>query len=131
MLIRTIAAALALGFAAVADAKDDAKESNDFPTLARVEYVLQCMHEYGGENYDNLYGCACTVDKIAEQFSYDEFSGAMVYANLRRTPGERGGVFRDPDQAGELRKKLETVREAAASACHLKDKTASSTSKTK
>jgi hypothetical protein len=80
---------------------------NDFPTQARVEFVLGCMSEQGGQSYDTLYRCVCLVDKVAAEMSYKEFSEAQVFSQLRSTPGERGGVFRDPDQAGALVEKLE------------------------
>ena len=94
--------------------------SNDFPTLDRVEYVIACMKRHGGENYDTLYGCACAIDYLSTRFSYDEFNEAQVYRQLRRSPGERGGVFRDPDQAGILRDKLSEVEQQSLKHCHLK-----------
>ena len=69
--------------------------ANDFPTQARVEYVLACMAANGGQSYDTLYACVCAVDRIAEQIPYREYEQSQVLTYLRRTPGERGGVFRD------------------------------------
>ena len=91
--------------------------ANDFPTLARVEYVLECMQKQGGQNYDNLYKCACEVDVIAGVFVYDEFSEAYTFERLRRTPGERGSVFRDPPRSKALRNKLKSAREQAKKSC--------------
>lgn len=28
--------------------------ANDFPTQARVEFVLECMGQHGGQSYDTL-----------------------------------------------------------------------------
>lgn len=92
-------------------------EVNDFPTQARVEYVLGCMQEHGGQNYDNLYHCVCSADKIASKMSYDEFSQAQTFTFLFNTPGERGGEFRDPPQSDKLRKKLKEAKAEAATAC--------------
>jgi YVTN family beta-propeller protein len=69
--------------------------ANDFPTQARVEFVLGCMSEQGGQSYDTLYKCVCLVDAIAAEMSHDEFVQAQVFSQLRSTAGERGGVFRD------------------------------------
>jgi len=91
--------------------------ANDFPTQARVEYVLRCMDYRGGQNYDNLYSCVCVIDKIAKTIEYDEYSEAEVFAQLFSTPGERGGVFRDPDRARLLVKKLKDVTEVAEKSC--------------
>ena len=71
--------------------------ANDFPTQARVEFVLGCMNEQGGQSYDTLYKCVCLVDAIAAEMTHEEFAQAQVFSQLRSTAGERGGVFRDPD----------------------------------
>jgi hypothetical protein len=94
-------------------ATDDNK--NNFPTLARVEYVLRCMDYHGGQIYENMYSCVCSVDRIATAFSYDEFVKAEVLAQLRTTPGERGGLFREGGR--ELVAKYLEVTEAAEESC--------------
>lgn len=91
--------------------------ANDFPTQARVEYVLQCMQEHGGQNYNNLYHCVCAVDKLAGQLRYQEFSEAQTFTYLFDTPGERGAEFRDPPQSKTLRDKLKEARKAVEAAC--------------
>jgi hypothetical protein len=95
--------------------------ANDFPTQARVEFVLGCMNERGGQSYDTLYKCVCLVDAIADEMSYDEFAQAQVFSQLRSTPGERGGVFRDPDQARTLVEKLAGVVERGKARCLIRD----------
>jgi hypothetical protein len=97
--------------------------ANDFPTQARVEFVLGCMHEQGGQTYDTLYPCVCLIDMIAAEMSYEEFAEAQVFSQLRSTPGERGGVFRDPDQARSLTEKLEAATEGGTAACFVRDAT--------
>ena len=91
--------------------------ANDFPTQARVEYVLGCMESHGGQKYENLYSCVCVIDKVAEKIAYEEFVEAEVFAQLRATPGERGGVFRDPEQASLLTQKLGDITEVAEKSC--------------
>ncbi len=93
---------------------------NDFPTQVRVEYVFECMRKHGGQNYDNLYHCSCMLDELAKNMSYQEYSEAVVFAKLRSTPGEAGGIFRDPPQASKLRNKLQTAEAAAEKACFVK-----------
>jgi hypothetical protein len=96
--------------------------ANDFPTQARVEFVLGCMSEQGGQSYDTLYKCVCLVDAIAVEMSYDEFAQAQVFSQLRSTPGERGGVFRDPDQARTLVAKLQAATERGKAKCLIRSK---------
>lgn len=94
-----------------------AAQTNDFPTLTRVEYVLSCMQEKGGKNYDNLYHCVCAVDQIASKMSHEEFLQAETFETNKNLAGERGGVFRDPGQSKTLRDKLKTVVDEANSKC--------------
>ena len=97
------------------------QSSNDFPTQARVEYVLQCMEKKGGQNYDTLYPCVCSIDKIAEKLTYDEFAEAQTFTYLRSTPGEKGAVFRDPPRAKELRNRLKEAVAFAEQSCFVKE----------
>lgn len=90
---------------------------NDFPTLTRVEYVLSCMQEKGGRNYDNLYHCVCAADRIAEKIPHEEFLQAQTFETNKNLAGERGGLFRDPPQAKALREKLKTISDDAIAAC--------------
>lgn len=92
--------------------------ANDFPTQARVEFVLGCMGERGGQSYDTLYPCVCIVDTIAEKMSYREYTAAEALSFLYSTPGERGGVFRDAAPQSRKRiKALEALRREAMAAC--------------
>jgi hypothetical protein len=97
--------------------------ANDFPTQARVEYVLGCMESHGGQKYENLYSCVCAIDKIAQEIEYDEYVEGEVFAQLRSTPGERGGVFRDPDRASLLTQKLSDIIDVAEKSCFVESKT--------
>lgn len=95
--------------------------ANDFPTQARVEYVLSCMNAAGSQSYDTLYPCVCQIDRIASVLDYSRYTQAETLTYLYGTPGERGGVFRDA--APESRKRIEelaTLREKARSACVVK-----------
>ena len=86
---------------------------NDFPTLARVEYVLQCMNEHGGQNYNNLYHCVCAADRIAAALPYQDYAEALTFTYMFDQPGEKGGEFRDPPRSKELRDRLKAARKEA------------------
>ena len=81
------------------------------------------MDSHGGQKYANLYSCICVIDKIAEKLAYDEFSEGEVYSQLRSTPGERGGMFRDPDHAVLLVEKLNDITALAEKSCFVGHKT--------
>ena len=92
--------------------------ANDFPTQARVEFVLACMNLEGGQSYDTLYPCVCMIDRIASQISYEDYTTAETLSFLYSTPGERGGIFRDA--APEARSRIEqfqTLHEEAKAVC--------------
>lgn len=86
---------------------------NDFPTQARVEYVMQCMAEHGGANLDNSYHCVCAVDKIASLMNFQDYSEALTFTYMFDTPGDKGGEFRDPPKSKELRERLKAAQKEA------------------
>jgi hypothetical protein len=92
---------------------------NSFPTLARVEYVQECINRTGGKQ-TNMYQCVCVVDRIADAMTYDQFVEASTFAKYSTLPGEGGGLFRDTDEAKEKAKLFRTVEAEAFKACNLK-----------
>jgi hypothetical protein len=93
---------------------------NDFPTRDRVEYVLNCVAKHGGLTYITQYACGCKIDKIAEKMTFAEYEEANTFNYLRSTPGEAGGVFRDPKQSKDLRKLLKEAEAYAEKQCFVK-----------
>jgi len=93
--------------------------ANDYPTLERVDHVLTCMRAAGGQTVDNLYACACEIDVIAQQVSFDDFSEARTFEIYKRMPGEKGGLFRDSDRAEEIVSRLEAARADAKKRCFI------------
>ena len=112
-LCPVLGALMFLAAAAHADTR-----ANDFPTLARVEYVQECVNRTGDQTH--IYQCSCVVDRIAEAMSYDEFVEASTYARYSTLPGEAGGIFRDTDDAKKKAKLYRTVEADAFRACNLK-----------
>lgn len=93
---------------------------NDYPTQERIEYVLNCVAKHGGLTYITKYACSCKIDKISEKLTYKEYEEARTFAFLRSTPGEKGGIFRDPAQAKDLRTRLKEAEEYAEKSCFVK-----------
>jgi hypothetical protein len=106
-----VIAALAIAAAAGAGAADP-PSGHDYPTVARVEYVQECVARNGGE-YAYLYKCSCVIDRIAERLDYDQFVETSTFARYATLPGEGGGIFRDTDDA---RKKARLFRDTEAGA---------------
>lgn len=96
----------------------DDRAGHDYPTADRVEYVQECMLRNGGE-LSYLYKCSCVIDRIANELTYDDFVEWGTFARNASLAGERGGVFRDSDQARENAKKYRAVEAEAYKACGL------------
>lgn len=96
----------------------DDRAGHDYPTAARVEYVQECMLRNGGE-LSYLYKCSCAIDRIANELTYDDFVEWGTFARNASLAGERGGVFRDSDQARENAKQYRALEAEAFKACGL------------
>lgn len=94
-----------------------APPAHDYPTQARAEYVVGCMQELGGENYDTLYKCSCSIDRIADQVSYDHFVAMETFERGRQAGGERPELIREGSMASEYRRELKQVKANAAQQC--------------
>ena len=91
---------------------------NDYPTVARVEFVQDCIAAHGGK-LENLYQCSCAIDRIANALSYDEFVETSTYAKYSSLPGEGGGIFRDSDEARQKAKRYRETESEAYRSCGL------------
>ncbi|MDQ7089745.1 MAG: hypothetical protein Q9M50_03760 [Methylococcales bacterium] len=93
---------------------------NQYPTRDRVDYVLKCVARHGGLTYISQYACGCKLDKIAEKLTFKAFEAALTFGYLRKTPGEKGAAFRDPNQSKNLKKQLREVETYAEKMCFVK-----------
>jgi hypothetical protein len=91
---------------------------HDYPTVARVEFVQECIARHGGK-LENLYQCSCAIDRIANALSYDDFVEASTYAKYASLPGEGGGIFRDSDAAKQMAKRYRETEAEAYRSCGL------------
>jgi hypothetical protein len=96
----------------------DKGPGHDYPTSARVEYVQQCMLQFGGE-VANLYKCSCAIDRIAKNLSYDDFVEWGTFAHYASLAGENNGIFRDSDEARDKAKRYRALETEAYGACGL------------
>jgi hypothetical protein len=97
-----------------------AQAENTYPTLERVNYVLDCMDRHGGAKIEHLTSCSCEIDEIADKVTLDEFTDANIYIQNKDTPGDKGAVFHDTQFAKDAYEKLEGSRKAAEKVCWVK-----------
>jgi hypothetical protein len=102
--------------AANAVAASAAAPVHDYPTIARVEYVNECIGKNGGK-LAALYQCACAIDRIANALSYDDYVEASTYAKYATLTGANGGIFRDSEQARRLAKSFRALEADALRGC--------------
>lgn len=111
-----LAGAVALPGAAAAQAR-----GNDFPTVDRVEFVIECMYRHEGKQ-EFLYKCSCVIDAVAREIKYDDYVAASMASRYRDMGGERTGVFRDaPNVTAEV-KRFQTALKKANEQCGMPEK---------
>lgn len=85
---------------------------NDYPTVARADYVFGCMAA-NGETRQALERCSCSIDVIASILSYDHYVEAETIMSISRTGGEKTSMFKSSPQ---MRNKVADLRRAQAEA---------------
>lgn len=115
-----LAAQAALAALAVLLLAWPAAQANDFPTLARVQYVAQCQNTHPGPLYEMQSKCACAVDHLAGQLSYEQFEALKTATDAMSIGGERGGALRDNPAVRPMINHLKALEAQAAQACFLR-----------
>jgi hypothetical protein len=89
-----------------------AEDINDYPTVARSEYVFGCL-KANGETRDAIRQCSCSIDVIASLLPYDRYITAETVLSMSQVRGNLGGEFRSSEQAANA---LNDLRRAQAEA---------------
>ena len=95
--------------------------ANDFPTRARVEFVLTCMQETRAPPEESMYKCSCAIDAIAAKVRYNEWGDLSTIANGITIAGERGGVMRDMKDGRKLIASYRKLQADAKKHCFIRD----------
>jgi Trypsin-like peptidase domain len=93
--------------------------ANDFPTQARVEFVLACMRENQAIAQEAIYKCSCAIDAIATLVNYDTWVDLSTIANATTIAGERGGVMRDMKDGRKMIARFREIQDNAKKGCFL------------
>jgi hypothetical protein len=94
--------------------------ANDFPTRARVEFVMKCINESGIPAEEGMYKCSCAIDAIADKVSYEKWVDMSTVANGITIAGERGGVMRDMKDGRSIASSYRTLQEDAKKKCFIR-----------
>jgi len=85
--------AAALLIAASAGHAADPNDPTNYPTSARVDYVIGCMAT-NGQTQEAMERCSCSIDHIAKTIPYNSFVQLETIRRMQDMPGERAMIFR-------------------------------------
>ena len=90
--MRGIGAWLVLGCVTLVPVNLMAGDMSGYTTVMRVEFVLECMRDHPGSQYELMNKCSCVLDQLGKRYTAEAIS----------ISGERGSVLRDNEQAHRL-----------------------------
>ena len=98
-------------------AQERAAPHHDYPTAARADYVIGCLAANGFQ-HKLLDQCACSIDAIADQMSYEDYERAETVMSMQQAGiGPRGGLFRDTPVAKTSSQQLQRAQAEANLRC--------------
>ncbi|MBS0251309.1 MAG: hypothetical protein JSR78_09610 [Proteobacteria bacterium] len=81
--------------------------ANDYPTVARADYVYACM-AVNGQTRPMLEKCSCSIDEIANILPYAQYEEAETLISV----GLKGGENVAWTHAPEFQEKVKNLRRA-------------------
>ncbi len=91
-ILGALAAAVLIAHGGAGAARAAELPANDYPTVARADYVFGCM-QVNGQTRDALERCACSIDVIASLLSYDQYEEADTVMRMRQRGGKNASMF--------------------------------------
>jgi hypothetical protein len=105
MISRLMMAGVALLLGAASARADEA--INDFPTVARADYIFACM-QVNGQSREALEKCSCSVDVIAGLIPFDEYEAVETIMMIYK----RGGKAQQQMGGADLQRRVKEMRRA-------------------
>lgn len=65
---------------------------NDYPTVARADYIFGCMAA-NGQTRQALERCSCSIDVIASVLPFKEYEEAETIMSVRQRGGQNTSMF--------------------------------------
>jgi hypothetical protein len=112
------AAALAAAAAAVAAPAPAPAAPATYPTEVLADFVFGCMAT-NGQTPEALRRCSCSIDHIAGQLTFDEYTQAETVLRMQQVQGGDGriGMFRTSPWAVAMVDKLRQAQAEAEARC--------------
>ncbi|KJZ18204.1 hypothetical protein [Loktanella sp. S4079] len=114
-MIRILACVLAVMGGSLA-AQSVSEQLNDYPTVARADYVFGCM-AVNGQGRDQLSKCACSIDHIASVLPYERYVEAETVLSMQLAGGERMSIFRTSSMTQAIVAELRRAQAEAEILC--------------
>ncbi len=95
-------------------------DMEDYSTVLRVEFVLECMRGREGTTYEMMNKCSCVIDQLGQNYNAEEFVDAWTTSKAITIAGERGGALRDNEQAKHLARAFRDSVKQAEAGCFLR-----------
>ena len=113
-----MAASILAGWAGQAASQEAQHPRNDYPTAARADFVIGCLMEHQFK-HEALDLCACKIDVIADEMTYDEFNQADTILGVQRNGGmgRANDLFRDTPVAHQIMAKFHHAQAEADNTC--------------
>ena len=80
---------------------------NDYPTVARADYVFACM-EVNGQTREILEKCSCSIDQIAAVLPWAEYEEAETLISVGLRGGENVAWTKSP----QMQEKVKNLKRA-------------------
>ena len=93
-----------------------AKSENEFPTLARAEFVFACMSS-NLNNRDFMAKCSCAIDAISERMTYEEYAQAEALSRLQYGASPREEAYKSVGLSKITMEKLYRAQAASELEC--------------
>ncbi|HEX8375226.1 MAG TPA: hypothetical protein VF606_08610 [Geminicoccaceae bacterium] len=89
-----------------------------YPTELLADYVFGCMAT-NGQTPDALRRCSCSIDRIGERVTYDEYVQAETILRMQQVPGgdDRIAMYRTAPWATAMVDKLRQAQAEAEARC--------------
>ncbi|MES9989655.1 MAG: hypothetical protein AB2552_16290 [Candidatus Thiodiazotropha endolucinida] len=89
---------------------DDTAGSNDYPTSARVDYVIGCMAS-NGQTHEMMQKCSCSIDLIAKAIPYEEYVHISTLLSLQQMAAAgRNAIYKTSTWSQKAVAKLREVQ---------------------
>ncbi|WP_316369468.1 hypothetical protein [Candidatus Thiodiazotropha sp. CDECU1] len=102
---------------AIAEECNDASISSDYPTSARVDYVIGCMAS-NGQSHEMMQKCSCSIDLIAKAIPYEEYVHISTLLSLQQmTAAGRNAVYKSSTWSQKAVARLRDVQADSTLQC--------------